>query len=164
MYSFLHPKKRQARSQHFINIIHMLCVYGNKTGTQLFCIITLTSSSVLIRQSKETYRRVVLVPVSPSILRASSSICIPSVCARSLRICSISAREYGKVRIIRSLSRRSRGIPCGERMSSVPLQNNNKLQTDTQEQKLYILQQTKCRVAWLTWHFVQMPIFIQPIN
>jgi len=92
---------------------------------------------IIITQSKETYRRVVLVPISPSMLRASSSKCIPSVCARSLRICSISAREYGNVRIIKSLSRRSRGIPCGEMMSSVPLHNNNKLKTDRQGKKLH---------------------------
>lgn len=83
---------------------------------------------LIYKKPKETHRSVVLVPISPTMLSASSSICIPSVCARSLRICSISTREYGSVRIIRSLSRRSRGMPCGEIMSSVPLQDINKLQ------------------------------------
>lgn len=83
---------------------------------------------IIFKKPKETHRRVVLVPISPTILSASSSICIPSVCARSRRICCISAWEYGNVRIIKSLSRRSRGMPCGEIMSSVPLQDINKLQ------------------------------------
>lgn len=78
----------------------------------------------VFRKPTGTYRRVVFVLNSPSILSAASSICMPSVCARSLRICSISPWEYGNVRIMRSLSRRSRGIPCGEIMSSVPLQEN----------------------------------------
>jgi hypothetical protein len=99
----------------------------------LFTIILIVYAD--IRKSEETYRRVVFVPISPSILSASSSICMPSVCARSLRICSISTREYGNVRIIRSLSRRSKGMPCGEIMSSVPLQDNNKLQFDRRRSK-----------------------------
>ncbi|KYN12178.1 hypothetical protein ALC57_15670, partial [Trachymyrmex cornetzi] len=72
-------------------------------------------------KSCTTYLRVVFVPSSPRLDRASSSICSPSVTALSFTICSISCLEYGRVLIIRRRSNRSRGMPCGEIMSSVPL-------------------------------------------
>ncbi|KYM81420.1 hypothetical protein ALC53_08188 [Atta colombica] len=72
-------------------------------------------------KSCTTYLRVVFVPSSPRLDRASSSICSPSVTALSFTICSISCLEYGRVLIIRRRSNRSRGMPCGEIISSVPL-------------------------------------------
>ncbi|KYQ54544.1 hypothetical protein ALC60_06568 [Trachymyrmex zeteki] len=72
-------------------------------------------------KSCTTYLRVVFVPSSPRLDKASSSICNPSVTALSFTICSISCLEYGRVLIIRRRSNKSRGMPCGEIMSSVPL-------------------------------------------
>ncbi|KYN37597.1 hypothetical protein ALC56_07796, partial [Trachymyrmex septentrionalis] len=72
-------------------------------------------------KSCTTYLRVVFVPSSARLDRASSSICSPSVTALSFTICSISCLEYGRVLIIRRRSNKSRGMPCGEIMSSVPL-------------------------------------------
>ena len=67
-----------------------------------------------------SHLRVVLVPISPSRFSDSSSIWIPSVCARIRMIWFISSDEYGSVLTIMTRSKRSRGIPCGAKIS-VPL-------------------------------------------
>lgn len=66
----------------------------------------------------------------------------------NLRVtCFISCGVYNMVRIIMTLSSKSKGIPCGEVMSSVPLVNNRWIMLHLSKENCWVLCSFKDRVS-----------------
>ena len=122
LYTYVYMKRSIRLEKYFQlrkNIFNMIRFWQSTRNV----IMNELHSVFAIHKATFSYLSVVLVPVSPSDCKDSSSICIPSIWARILSICTVSSRAYGIVRMIMTRSRRSNGIPCGETIS-VPLQEN----------------------------------------
>lgn len=134
--------------------------------------------------SRTLYLRVVFEPISARWARASSLIVMPSVWARILMIwkstakkcqtfndtnffsiieedcggltCFISCGVYSTVRMIMTLSSKSRGIPCGELMSSVPLVDNASM---LKPQICHLSRNTSVKEPLTSYLIKQLPLF-----